>query len=303
MNENPSPVTMFSRIQGQLPWSLVLFAAVFGVIEVLGLDRTISHALFYDTHVHQWLGGGPGAWWARDLIHTGGRDMVRAVAAAALVAWGLSFMFPAFAAWRREALYVFVGMVLVTGLVGLLKVLTNVDCPWDLTEFGGSRPYITLFGDRPDYLPRGQCFPGAHSSSGFALMSLYFALRERRARLARWLLAVALLLGVIFAIGQEARGAHFLSHDLTSVVLAWWLLVALQKWLLAPSTAPAVAGTADVASALRRRNLAGPLLPAEIPDHGTHHDHRDANAVANTHAPVINPAQQREFTLHEMKHE
>ena len=95
------------------------------------------------------------------------------------------------------------------------------------TDFGGNRPYVTLFADRPDYLPRAGCFPGAHSSSGFALMTLYFALRDARPRLARAALGVALLVGTAFAIGQEARGAHFLSHDLTSVALSWGILATL----------------------------------------------------------------------------
>ena len=305
-NVAPSPARRFFRNPDWQPflWSLAIFGTLLGVIEVLGLDRPISHALFYDSVAHQWLGGGSGAWWARDLIHSGGRDMVRMIAAGALVAWLLSYVFPALASWRREARYVFLGMVLVTGLVGLLKQLTNVDCPWDLAEFGGSRPYVTLFGDRPDYLPRAQCFPGAHSSSGFALMSLYFALRERRALLARWLLAGAVLVGVIFALGQQARGAHFLSHDLTSAMLAWWLLLALRNWLLKPGAAPVNAGAAQLASSLRRWGiLTGILLPAEIPDDGAHHDHRDADAIAHARAPVVDPAQQSELAVHEVKHE
>jgi membrane-associated PAP2 superfamily phosphatase len=100
-----------------------------------------------------------------------------------------------------------------------------VDCPWSLAEFGGQLPYVHLFADRPDSLPRAQCFPGGHSSSGFALFSLYFLTLGRSRRLARWALGGALLVGGVFAFGQEARGAHFLSHDLWSAALVWFTCV------------------------------------------------------------------------------
>ena len=55
------------------------------------------------------------------------------------------------------------------------------------------------------------------------------------------------ILLIVFAIGQEARGAHFLSHDLVSACIAWFLLVAIYSWMLLPRTrrlappAPAIA--------------------------------------------------------------
>ena len=70
-------------------------------------------------------------------------------------------------------------MVLAIGFVGLLKQLTNVDCPWDLQLFGGRFPYVSLFGERSRSLRAAHCFPAAHASSGYALMTLYFVVRER----------------------------------------------------------------------------------------------------------------------------
>jgi len=127
-----------------------------------------------------------------------------------------------------------VAMLAATLLVGGLKVLTNVDCPWDLAGFGGHNPYIALFADRPNALPRAECFPGAHASSGFALMCFYFAFRDRSRRVARWMLAAAIVIGIAFSIGQEARGAHFLSHDLTSAAIVWFVQLALYVKLLRP---------------------------------------------------------------------
>jgi membrane-associated PAP2 superfamily phosphatase len=215
-------------------WPFLVMTAAFAALEIGGFDRAIANALYYDP-ARGWLGAGRGAWWAHKLIHTDGKNLVRALAAAALLAWALSFAWKPLAAWRREALFVFLGMIAVTALVGLLKVVTNVDCPWDLVGFGGDRPYVALFADRPNYLPQARCFPGAHSSSGFAVLAVYFALRDRARRASHVALGFGIALGVTFAIGQEARGAHFLSHDLASAAIAWGVLVALYSKMMRAS--------------------------------------------------------------------
>ena len=214
-------------------WPTLIAALVFAVLVLGLLDRPIARVFFYDS-ANGWLGAGAGDWWAHRILHSGGRWVVRAVAFAALLWWLASFRVAPLAAWRREALYVFVAMAAATALVGLLKLVTNVDCPWDVSGFGGANPYVALFNDRPDYLARAKCFPGAHSSSGFALMSLYFALRQRHRKAAYVALTIGIFVGVAFAIGQEARGAHFLSHDLTSAALVWFLLIVLYDWMLVP---------------------------------------------------------------------
>ena len=120
-----------------------------------------------------------------------------------------------------------ISIALCATVVSGLKFATNMDCPRDLAGFGGDRPYMRLFQDRPDALPRAACFPGSHASTGFSLMAFYFLLLDTRPRLARRLLAAALALGAVFSFGQQARGAHFLSHDLTSAALDWFLLLGL----------------------------------------------------------------------------
>lgn len=221
----------FWRTHAILPG--VGFALALALIAAFDLDRTISHALFFDSASRQWLGAGQGMWWARDVIHAGGRSLVRAVAAVVLVVWIASFFGERLRTWRRRAGFAFLAVALSTGIVGGLKVITNVDCPWDLAGFGGNRPYVALFADRPDSLPHAACFPGAHASSGFALVFAYFLLRGRSRRWACWALVGAIALGVIFSIGQEARGAHFLSHDLTAAAIVWFTQLILYTRMLA----------------------------------------------------------------------
>jgi len=222
-------------------------ALAFILVEVLGLDMRVSQALYYNQATQQWLGAGAGDWWAHRLIHDDGRWVIRGIAALALVAWIGSFFVAAIRHWRRQAGFIVLAMALSVLVVGGLKLVTNVDCPWDLYEFGGTHPYVALFADRPDYLPRAQCFPGAHSSSGFALVCFYFVLRNRSPRLAWVALFAACLAGVVFSVAQEARGAHFLSHDLTSAALVWaiqlYLYVRVLGLRAAPAEAPLVAGT------------------------------------------------------------
>jgi membrane-associated PAP2 superfamily phosphatase len=194
------------------------------------LDRQLASALFYDPATARWVGAH--TLWAERLIHTGGRDLVRLIALGAVAVLAGGCFRGTLRPWRRDAAFAILAILLSTGLVGLLKHLTNVDCPWSLVGYGGTNPYVAPFGDRPDGLPEATCFPGAHSSSGFALACFYFLLRDRSSRLARVALAASLGLGAVFAFGQEARGAHFLSHDLTSAALVWATQLALYRVML-----------------------------------------------------------------------
>jgi len=223
-------------------WPLLAFVVAFGVLEIFSLDQLIARNWYFNAETARWLGTDTGEWWARGLLHTGGRWVVRGVAAVALALWLLSFGIARLREWRRPAGFVLLSMLLATLLVGGLKTVTNVDCPWDLTGFGGHNPYVALFADRPDALPRAQCFPGAHASSGFALFCFYFVFRDNSRRLARCMLGAALAVGIAFSVGQEARGAHFLSHDLTSAAIVWFVQLALYSKVLQPVRARATPG-------------------------------------------------------------
>jgi len=225
-------------------WPALLFVLFAIAAAGTGLDESFARAWAFDPVTRQFIGGGPGEWWAKELIHTTGGLLIRILGGILLLTWGLSFRIGALQRWRRPAGFVVLSVALGAGAVGLLKLVTNVDCPWSLAEFGGRLPYVHLFADRPDSLPRAQCFPGGHSSSGFALFALYFLTLGRSRKLARVALGVALLVGGVFAFGQEARGAHFLSHDLWSAALVWFTCLAVYAiayrgnvW--SPSSAPA----------------------------------------------------------------
>ncbi|MEO7774224.1 MAG: phosphatase PAP2 family protein, partial [Steroidobacteraceae bacterium] len=166
------------------------------------------------------------AFWAENLLHTGGRNLIWAVVLACTALLVASLRMASLRRWRSSLMLVIVGIGVTSGLIGLLKQVTQVHCPWELQGFGGTLQYVHLFAQRPAGAV-GACFPGAHSGSGFSLFALYFAFRDRSRALARTGLILALLVGCTFAFGQEARGAHFLSHDLWSAFIAWLTCLAL----------------------------------------------------------------------------
>lgn len=198
---------------------LVLFVASAAAIGLTSFDTTLARAYFFDGT--RWIGAE--SWWTNEFLHEGGRWAMRLVAVAALVLWGLGKALPRYVRCKRPASYVAIALILSTGLVGLAKSQTNIDCPSDLEGFGGTRPHVGLFEDRPDGLPHAACFPAAHSSSGFALFAFYFLWRERDRRLAHAGLALGLVTGIAFGIAQQSRGAHFISHDVWSAFLVWMI--------------------------------------------------------------------------------
>lgn len=189
---------------------------------------------------------GKSSFWADTLIHKGGGKLIFTIAVGTLGFLLASLKIDKFIPHRKAAWYVLACLALGTGLVNGLKAVTNVDCPWDLARYGGIQPYISLFADKPDLLKHGRCFPGGHSSGAFSLFALYFLALRYKPHWAGATLAGVILLGLVFAAGQWARGAHFPSHDFYSAFICWLaaLLLAKAFWreranvLRQPDTAP-----------------------------------------------------------------
>ncbi len=200
-------------------WPLLAFVVLAVAIPLTSLDFRVARTVFFDGTTMRWSGAD--AWWANELVHTGGRWLVRIIAALAVVGWVIGKFNTRYAHWKRPAAYLALAIILSTGIVGLMKTLTNVDCPVDLAPYGGDRPYVGLFADRPDNLPHARCFPSAHASSGYSLLALYFLWLERSRRRARFGLLAGIGMGLLFGIAQQARGAHFLSHDVWSAMIVW----------------------------------------------------------------------------------
>lgn len=202
-----------------------LFVAFFAIFaEYSGLDIALER-LFYDPVTKSWP-------WKSNfvtagILHSGMQDAVKYVMLTLLLLLILSFFIKKLRPWRKGIAYLLAGSLLGPALVGILKSTTHIYTPWDLTVFGGDKPHIRLFDSVPPGLPVGNAFPGGHSSGGFAFLSCYFLLSYYRPKYRYYGLALGLGLGTLFAAAQEIRGAHFLSHDLFSLVICWYSAMAV----------------------------------------------------------------------------
>ncbi|WP_421569694.1 phosphatase PAP2 family protein [Stenotrophomonas sp. PD6] len=207
-----------------------------------------------DLQVSAWLYAAQGhswalkdAWITEQVIHKLGRNLS---VGAGLVVLGLAIASawkPSLAGLRRPLLRLFVSVALSTILVSLLKKHTGMDCPWDLTRFGGSREYYGLFDARPAGVRASGCFPAGHASAGYAWLALYFFALEVWPRWRYPALGLAAAMGMLFGISQQLRGAHFMSHDVWTAAICWFTALALFVLWPPKKTADAARGRSGAA--------------------------------------------------------
>lgn len=205
---------------------LFVFIFVIWVFETYSLDITIAK-LFFNADSNKWYFGE--SWWSVTFIHKWGRDFIALIMLCALLGLISSLFMSGLRPYRFALFYVIAVILLSTGVVSEVKHLTNIDCPWDLSLFNGTQPYFHIFADKSDKLVKGSCFPGGHSSGGFSLLLFYFLLRDYNRRYAYIALGTAIFVGSVFGFGQWVRGAHFVSHDLWSAMIAWFSALFLYK--------------------------------------------------------------------------
>lgn len=208
----------------------VLALCLLGVLawDASGLDLAVTR-LFAREGRFVWKD----AWVTRDLIHGAGRWLAWAVFVALAVDAVRSGprADPRSLPSRGQRVYwvlvILASLVLVPGL----KRWSVTSCPWDLAEFGGQAQYLSHWSQwwvwngaasAGDGGP-GRCFPSGHASVAFGFVGVYFLWRDHSAARARAALAVVVLMGAVFGVGQMARGAHHLSHVLWSA----WLCAAV----------------------------------------------------------------------------
>lgn len=197
---------------------LLLASAVLFLLEQLNVDLWLAD---------QWyaLEGGQWAWrdnWVSyELIHHHGKQMVFGIGLSALALIILSYFRPGLRNWRAPMSYLLTTMAVVPTLIASFKKFSPVACPWNLIRYGGELPYLRTFEHSFGVTDIGRCFPAGHASGGFILLAMYFAAMPLVKNPARFLLP-GLIVGWIFALGQQSRGAHFLSHDLWTLSICWF---------------------------------------------------------------------------------
>ncbi|MEA5123160.1 phosphatase PAP2 family protein [Xanthomonas floridensis] len=179
-----------------------------------------------------------GHWLLKDHWVTSG--VVHRVGKWLSTAAGVSVVILAVAAWCKPRLrvlrwpltYLGASIALSTSLVSLLKSWTAMDCPWDLSRYGGTQAMIGLFESRHGMAASG-CFPAGHASAGYAWVALYFCALALRPAWRLPGLFIGLAAGLTFGVAQQLRGAHFLSHDLWSLAVCWFTALTLYCVMLA----------------------------------------------------------------------
>lgn len=180
----------------------------------------------------------------QDLLHAAGRQASKNLWFVLVLVFAASLSMKKGRQWRWPLFYLLLATLLSTAAVGMLKRWTNMDCPWDLLRYGGDKAYYGLFMHRPSVLGHAKCFPAGHASAGYAWIALYFFFLSARPHWRWWGLSFALGLGLLFGIAQQLRGAHFLSHDLWTLMVCWLIALALYVFMLGQQrTGPIVQAT------------------------------------------------------------
>lgn len=185
-------------------------------------------------HVYAWSGyqwSWRDRWLTAGLIHQDGRKLVGIMLLGLVALLAASYRV---AVWRRYRIglwYLLLTALLSGVVVNVMKELTHLPCPWDWQRYGGNLAYASVYERFSSAAHSDACFPAGHASAGYAWLGLYYVCRRYWPRWRFQALAAVLTLGLVFGIGQQLRGAHFLSHDLWSLAICWVIATVFQFML------------------------------------------------------------------------
>ena len=132
--------------------------------------------------------------------------------------------------YKKGLIIVILSAILVPLIVGGLKKKTNMPCPQNLINYGGSYPKTAVWESYPQSFKNKKhisCWPAGHASGGFALLSLFFLFRKRKNKIIA--LSIGLTIGWTMGIYKMLIGDHFFSHTFITMVLAWLIVLIVAK--------------------------------------------------------------------------
>jgi membrane-associated PAP2 superfamily phosphatase len=215
--------------------SLLALLIVLAIFELTNADLYIQDHL-YLTAEKMWILKDPQNFY-RKIFYTGIKIPIYFIGVGALIATLISWKKNILPEYRKGLLVVTLSLIILPLSVAVVgKNISNVQCPYDLNVYSGKIPYVKLFDSYPinpnaldGKFPRGHCFPAGHASGGFALLSLICLFKRRRNKILAFFIAMSA--GWIMGVYQMLRGAHFLSHQLTTFILAVILISTLNLLL------------------------------------------------------------------------
>lgn len=134
------------------------------------------------------------------------------ISAIALVA---GYYLPRLRPYRRHFLLVLIGIAATSALIAIMKQFTGHYCPGQLLRYGG------MVGDVVLQHPAPRCFPAGHPAPGWGLLVLCFTPVSRSWR--RFGFWGGIAFGGTLSFVQMARGEHFLSHILATLLTALFI--------------------------------------------------------------------------------
>lgn len=219
----------FYLYHGLLP--ALLLAVILLLVAELHLDSIIATAIF-NSEGQGWSLRGD--YVLENVIHRGGRYFF---AALYLPLLGLVFA-PAVKSYRRPLGYLTLSIFISIISINLLKKISGIPCPWSVQSLGGSHAMIEWFNG---FSGESGCFPAGHASSGYAWVALYFFALMLRPQLKYQALMFGLIMGLIYGVAQQLRGAHFVSHDIWTLAICWFVPMLLYPWFCSKVTPKPVA--------------------------------------------------------------
>lgn len=196
----------------------------------IGVLDVYVQALFFDVPDRTWVVP-PGDRGVIYLILYRGIKAVLVAAGIVCIAW------LAVRLWKqgRSDLTVRAGTAILVAaalplLIGFLKENTGISCPAQEQMFGGPLAHVDLWARLYASLPvleQMHCWPAGHASGGFSLMAVRLLPRHDDVKL----LWPGLFLGWVLGLYQMARGQHYLSHTIVTMLMAMLLVVMARLWL------------------------------------------------------------------------
>jgi membrane-associated PAP2 superfamily phosphatase len=215
----------------QILITFALLVLVLVLFEFTNIDIWLQDK-FYDRAQDAWLVD-PLARIPRMIFYNGAKWAIIGFAVVLVVffLWPKEKLPEKWSARKRDVGFLILCLGIVPATIGTLKANTNIYCPFQLARYGGTKPYIKVFDSRAAATTQdpGRCYPAGHASGGFALMSFYFIARTGRGRILG--MAIGQSYGWTMALYQTFKGAHFLSHSIVTMLLAWLLILFLAKWI------------------------------------------------------------------------
>ena len=215
-----------------LALSVLLLIAVILVQEYTELDMRLQHLFF---SADGWLldNSEPVL---RFAIYTFPKQVLVLYCAGVLLLLVLGLFVKRLARFRtRNNVFVVICLLLVPAFMNLGKKETHAHCPYQYQEFGGTIPYVTLLEtNKTEH--NGRCFPAGHASGGFALLLFVMIATTRQRQMIA--LAGAMALGWSMGGYQMLNGRHFLSHTLSTMLIAWIIILIVHLLLFGNRSVP-----------------------------------------------------------------